>query len=70
MIQNGDDAGRRATVVVVLHHDGVAEREQLEELRGVFVLPGSNDGDEGMIHELELPVGLAVPAPVHRLTRE
>lgn len=45
----------------------MAEREQLEELCNIFVLLGSDDGNEGMIHELELSVGVLVPAPVYRL---
>lgn len=52
----------------MLHHDGVAEGEQFEELHGIFILLGSDMGNQGMIYELELLISVAVPAPVHRLT--
>lgn len=52
----------------MLHHDGVAEGEQFEELHGIFILLGSDMGNQGMIYELELLISVAVPAPVHWLT--
>lgn len=54
--------------VFVLHHDGVAEGEQFEELHGIFILLGSDMCNQGMIYELELLISIAVPAPVHQLT--
>lgn len=51
----------------MLHHDGVAEGEQFEELCSIFILLGSDAGDQGMIHELELSVSVLVPTPVHWL---
>lgn len=60
--------GHALLTVFVLHHDGVAEREQLEELIGIFVFPGSDAGNQRMVPEVKLFVGLPVPAPVYRLT--
>lgn len=57
----------RGFTVFVLHHDRVAQREQLEELGGVLVLPGPDAGHQRVIHEREPAVSEAVPAPVHRL---
>lgn len=53
--------------VFVLHHDRVAERQQPEEVWHVTVLAGSDEGHQGVIHELELSIGKLVPAPVNRL---
>lgn len=48
----------------------MAEGEQFEELCNILVLLGSDAGNQGMIHELELSVSEPVPAPVHRLTEK
>lgn len=55
--------------VIALHHDSMTEREQFEELCNIFVLLGSDAGNQGMIHELELSVSEPVPAPIHRLRK-
>lgn len=39
--------------VFVLHHDGVTEGEQFEELQRFLVLQGSDNCHQWMIHELE-----------------
>lgn len=46
----------------------MAQREKLEKLQNVFVLLGFDVGDQEVINKLELPVSMAVPGPVHRLT--
>lgn len=56
--------------VLVLHHDRVAERQQLEELRHVLVLAGPDAGHQRMIHKLELSICKLVPAPVDRLVEK
>lgn len=55
---------------LLLHHDGVAEREQLEKLQDVRVASRADEGDEMTVAELELSVDVLVPAEVDRLHRE
>lgn len=56
--------------VLLLHHNSVAEREKLEELQHVRVAFRANERDEMIVGELELSVGVLVPAEVNRLHRE
>lgn len=56
--------------VLLLHHDGMAEREQLEELQHVRVTFGPDEGNEVIVGELERSVGVFVPAEVDQLQRE
>lgn len=72
-VRAGESPRQRRTrdfTVFVLHHDGVAQGEQLEELGDVPVLAGADAGHQGVVQELELPVSKPVPAPVHRLGPE
>ena len=54
----------------VLHHDGVAEGEQFEELQCLLILLGADAGHQRMIHEQEIGVCVRVPAEVHWLQHQ
>lgn len=55
--------------VLLLYHDSVAEWEQLEELQHVRVAFRADEGNKVTVGELELSVGVLVPAEVNRLHR-
>ncbi len=53
----------------MLHHDGVTQGQEFEELQHLRILLRTDTGHEEMVFELELLFGVFIPAEIHRLSK-
>ncbi len=53
----------------MLHHDGVTQGQEFEELQYLRILLRTDTGNEEMVFELERLFGVFIPTEIHRLSK-
>lgn len=69
LIMSADNDCFGLLTLFMLHHDGVTQGQEFEELQYLRILLRTDTGNEEMVFELELLFGVFIPTEIHRLSK-